>query len=155
MKKNHHYPSYLLACAGIFFACILLLSACEKDKTDEPDNILNFGSTAVLSSGSVTSTATGSLTATYNEDTKLLSYTFTWAGLTGPVGGFHIHKGDGAVIINFKDDGFSTSQSGTFSGSATLTDDTWIQDLKDSKLYGQIHTAAYPGGELKFPFTLK
>lgn len=155
MKKNKQFSLYRFAFPVILLASAALLFSCKKDKNDPPDNILNFEGAAVPSSGQVNTTATGTLTASYNEDTKVLSYTFTWSGLSSVIGGFHIHKGSGGVIINFKDDGYSTAQSGTFSGSATLADDTWVQDLKDSKLYGQIHTGTYPGGELKFPFNLK
>lgn len=155
-KSNFFVQSYLLVFAGILLTGFTMLSSCKKDKDNpKPDKTVMFESTAKLSSDQVSSTATGSLTAKYDPDTKELSYTFTWSGLTGEIGGFHIHKGDGSVIINFKDDGYSTATSGTFSGSSTLTDDAWIQDLMANKLYGQIHTAQYPAGEIIFPFTKK
>lgn len=147
-----------MAFAGLALALFTLVS-CSKDNDNKPDKpedkTVRFEGTAELSSGSVESIATGSVTAQFDPATGKLSYTFTWDGLTGEIGGFHIHKGDGAIIINFKDDGYSTATSGTFSGSSVLTDNAWIQDLKAGKLYGQIHTAKYPAGEIIFPFTIK
>lgn len=158
MKKSIRFlRPYLVLFGGIILTSFTLLTSCKKDedtKPDEPD-MLMFESTAKPSSDQVNTQATGSLTAQYDPATKKLSYTFTWDGLTGEIGGFHIHKGDGSVIINFKDAGYSTATQGTFTGSSVLTDDVWIQDLKAGKLYGQIHTAQYPGGEIVFPFTEK
>lgn len=158
MKKNMlFFKPYFLLLAGITLTSSTILSSCKKDKNDKPDkpSTVMFESDAEPSADNVETTATGHLTAEYDPATKKLSYTFTWSGLSGEIGGFHIHKGDKAVIINFKDAGYSTAVSGTFTGSSTLTEDAWITDLMAGKLYGQIHTAKFPGGEIIFPFTKK
>lgn len=138
---------------GILFVFLLVFSSCSKkdDKNSSPDNTVMYSGTATPSSSSVQTTATGSVTAKYDPATKKLSFTFTWSGLTSTIGGFHIHKGDGAIIVPFDAGSYPTSTSGTFSGETTLTDATWISDLSAGKLYGQIHTQSYPGGELVFP----
>ncbi|GAA4308258.1 CHRD domain-containing protein [Compostibacter hankyongensis] len=157
--KTAARPSAALVPA--LFSCLalsgaLFFSACNKDSDTPPaPSKETFESTAEPSSSSVETTATGTASATYDPATKKLSYTFQWSGLTGTIGGFHIHKGDGSIIIHFEEGDFPTDASGTFSGSATLTDDAWIQDLEAGKLYGQIHTAKYPGGEIIFPLKKK
>ena len=161
MKKKPFFLSdSKIAIIGTLVLLTLAFFACSKDddnnQPQEPDNsMLHFEGTAKPSSESVNTTATGSLTATYDPETKKLSYTFTWDGLSGEIGGFHIHNGAGAIIINFKDDDYATAIKGSFSGSSTLTDDSWITDLEAGKLYGQIHTAKYPAGEIIFPFAKK
>lgn len=157
MKMNYQYPKSLIALAGILFAGVLLFSSCKKDKVQQPagrDTFLNFESVAVPSSNQVSTSATGTLSAKFNEKTNELSYTFTWKGLTGKISEFHIHKGDRTVIDQCDQDACPTTIDGTFSGATTLTQKAWIQDLKAGKLYAQINTSANPGGELVFNFKL-
>jgi CHRD domain-containing protein len=94
-----------------------------------------------------TSTATGKAEATFDTETKVLTYTVTYAGLSGPAMGAHFHgpgeagKNAGIVLP------FKTLQS-PIQGSATLTDGQ-AADLLAGKWYANIHTAANPGGELR------
>ncbi len=157
MKKNNYRTRWpVTVLLSLLLVCFAIGTSCNKDEENKPENKnIQFESTAEPSSASVETNATGSLSAEFDPATGELSYTFNWQDLTGEIGGFHIHKGDGAVIINFKDDGYATATSGTFSGSSVLTEEAWIQDLKAGKLYGQIHTAKYPAGELIFPFTIQ
>lgn len=160
MKKSNHFARRsFMVFAGLALALFIMGTSCSKDDDNPPDipedQVIMFEGTATLSSGSVQSNASGSVTAKFDPATDKLSYTFTWQGLTGTIGGFHIHKGDGAIIINFKDANYPTTASGTFSGSAVLTNSAWIDDLKAGNLYGQIHTAQYPAGEIQFPFAKK
>jgi hypothetical protein len=94
-----------------------------------------------------TSTASGSAEATFDTDTKLLSYTITYSGLTGPALGAHFHGPSEAgknagIVLPFK-----TVQS-PIQGSATLID-SQAADLLAGKWYANVHTAANPGGELR------
>src|SRR5437763_9068597 len=74
----------------------------------------------------VTTTATGTLTGRYNKDSNTLSYTVTWTGLTGgnaTAGHFHGPADPGiaaGVVVPFN--GIASATSGTFSGTAILTD---------------------------------
>jgi hypothetical protein len=94
-----------------------------------------------------TSTASGTAEATFDTDTKLLSYTITYSGLTGPALGAHFHGPSEAgknagIVLPFK-----TVQS-PIQGSATLID-SQAADLLAGKWYANVHTAANPGGELR------
>lgn len=97
------------------------------------------------------SSGSGKAEATYDTETKTLTYTVTYAGLTGPVLGAHFHgpvepgKNAGIVLP------FKTVQS-PIQGSATLTDNQ-ATDLLAGKWYANIHTAMNPGGELRGQMT--
>jgi hypothetical protein len=93
------------------------------------------------------STGSGTAEATFDTDTKLLTYTVTYAGLTGPVMGAHFHGPSEAgknagIVLPFK-----TVQS-PIQGNATLTD-SQAADLLAGKWYANVHTGANPGGELR------
>lgn len=93
------------------------------------------------------SPGTGKAEATYDTEAKTLTYTVSFAGLTGPAMGAHFHgpveagKNAGIVLP------FKTVQS-PIQGSATLTE-AQAADLLAGKWYANIHTAANPGGELR------
>ncbi|MCK1722032.1 CHRD domain-containing protein [Bradyrhizobium sp. 141] len=93
------------------------------------------------------SSGSGKAEAAFDTQTKVLTYTVTYAGLTGPAMGAHFHgpgeagKNAGIALP------FKTVQS-PIQGSATLTD-AQAADLLAGKWYANIHTAANPGGELR------
>ena len=93
------------------------------------------------------SPASGKAVATLDTDTKLLTWTVTYADLTGPALGAHFHgpsepgKNAGIALP------FKTVQS-PIEGTATLTENQ-AADLLSGKWYANIHTAANPGGELR------
>jgi len=98
-----------------------------------------------------TTTGTGSVTATYDPATKMLTWNGTYSGLTGAATAAHFHgpaeagKNAGVAIwISTKGSPFPSP----FSGSATLTD-AQASDLQKGLLYVNIHTAANPGGEIR------
>ncbi|MCK1362251.1 CHRD domain-containing protein [Bradyrhizobium sp. 199] len=93
------------------------------------------------------SSGSGKAEAAFDTDTKVLTYTVTYADLTGAAMAAHFHgpgeagKNAGIALP------FKTVQS-PIQGSATLTD-IQAADLLAGKWYANIHTAANPGGELR------
>ena len=122
----------LMVASGTSRAEVVKLQADLKGSNEVPPN---------GSSGS------GKAEATFDSETKVLTYTVTYADLTGPAIGAHFHgpgeagKNAGIALP------FKTVQS-PIQGNATLTD-TQAADLLAGKWYANIHTAANPGGELR------
>jgi hypothetical protein len=97
------------------------------------------------------SPGTGTAEASFDTATKTLSWTITFAGLTGPVIGAHFHgpaePGKNAgIVLPFK------NPESPISGSSALTEGQ-TADLLAGKWYANIHTQAHPGGEIRGQMT--
>lgn len=106
-------------------------------------------------------TATGTMNIFYTRETRILSYTVNWSGLTGPVTAMHIH---GLAPVGFsvgvvqtfttstiiKCTSAGTTSCGSYSGTL-LVDGVVVKetDLLNGFYYVNIHTAANPGGEIR------
>jgi hypothetical protein len=112
---------------------------------------------ATLSAGAevppTTATGTGTATVTLDTATKMINYTVTYSGLSGPATAAHIHCGAAAganagVAVPFA----TPVPASPITGSATMTD-AQIADLEAGKCYVNIHTAENKGGELRGQLT--
>jgi hypothetical protein len=89
----------------------------------------------------------GTLTATLDPATKMLSYQIVYAGLTGPATMAHFHGpalpgANAGIAVMFKD------PSSGAKDTVKLTD-AQIADLEAGKWYVNVHTQANPGGEIR------
>ena len=90
----------------------------------------------------------GDALATLDSKTKVLTYTVTFMGLSGPATAAHFHgpatagANAGVAVPIGKD------PASPVSGSATLTD-AQVADLEAGKWYVNVHTAANPSGEIR------
>lgn len=98
------------------------------------------------------STGTGSITGTYDNVTKILSFNLTFSGLAGTTTAAHFHAPAGVttnspVRIGFV--GFPTGvTAGAYGNSYVLTaqQEGWL--LSDS-MYVNVHSNVFPGGEIR------
>ena len=94
------------------------------------------------------SPGSGTLEASLDKQTRVLSWTVNYSGLTGPVKAGHFHgpalAGANAGVAL----GFTGSVDSPVKGSATLTA-AQIDELMSGKWYVNLHTAANPGGEVR------
>lgn len=95
-----------------------------------------------------TSQGAGNLLATFDTESKQLTWKGTVSGLSGNATAAHFHgpaepgKNAGVLVAA---PGIS---NGPFEGSATLTDDQ-AKALMSGQTYFNVHTAANPGGEVR------
>ena len=95
----------------------------------------------------IDSAGTGNADVTYDDATKMLTWTITYSGLSGPVSAAHFHgpagKGENAgPMITIK------QLDSPMKGSATLTEDQ-VKALTGGQMYVNVHTAKYPDGEIR------
>lgn len=94
------------------------------------------------------STGSGSVDAAFNKDTMKLNWKVNYSGLSGNATAGHFH-GPAPVGANSGVAlGWANPVANGMEGSATLTA-AQAADLMAGKWYANIHTAAYPGGELR------
>jgi hypothetical protein len=94
------------------------------------------------------SAGTGKLEATYDTETKMLTWTITYQDLTGPVTAAHFH---GPAPVGEKADPvvpLAAPYDSPLSGGEALTDEQY-QDLSKGLWYLNLHTDKYPDGEIR------
>jgi hypothetical protein len=119
-------------------------SSCKKNDTTQTISTVNYAGSFVKSSATTVTSATGTVTATFNPTTMVLSYTVVWSGLTSNAANMHFHDA-GPVIYPIT--GFAAATSGTLAGTVTLTA-SQATDLAAGSIYVQIHTVTIPAGEI-------
>ena len=93
------------------------------------------------------SMATGTFTGVVDPATRVLSYTVTYSGLTPTAG--HLHRinnmttGNGPVEVPF------AALGSPIIGTTTLATAGRVDSLLNGFYYSNLHTPAYPGGEIR------
>ncbi|MEP6491371.1 MAG: CHRD domain-containing protein [bacterium] len=174
-------PMLMLASA------LVVATACGSDSTTTPpvSKIVTFTATMTPAGepGALLGSPTGSgtFTATLDTSTNVFTYTATYTGLTSNVNNGHIHGpfvvGGAATsaspVLNFDPavtpgvvfGGFKTANSGTATGTVTLTaatqftptinGDSLRKLLFAGATYVNIHTVTNGGGEIRAQVTKK
>ena len=131
----------------VIASIIIISAACSKDE-DTPDPNVVFKAT-INGAGEVpvnASTATGTATLTFNTDTKIFTIVVDFSGVTAT--NSHIHKGavgvSGGVIF-----GFTNPITSPINYTSVALDATQEADLMANLYYVNIHSTAYPGGEIR------
>lgn len=143
---------------------LIVLNSCEPRA--ELKRTTNFEKQGIILSGAqetpaVPSTAIGTMNVFYSKNTRTLTYSVQWSGLTGAVTAMHIHGVaptgyPSGVVQNISTSAItrcaasSTTACGSYSGSFHA-DGVVVKenDLLNGAYYVNIHTAAYPGGEIR------
>ncbi len=133
-------------------ALIVLLSSCQDHDlttTIVSQNDLRLNSMQELPANQ--SPATGTANVTYDKSTRKLTYIITYENLSGNPTMGHIHggtpRGSNAPVLFFLQS-LPAATSGAITGSETLTAQQ-EDDLLNGMYYFNIHTSAYPGGEIR------
>ena len=134
---------------------IALVEMYDLDQPPQSD-----GSTLYVSQlrpqGAATSQASGTATLRLAADGTSAVVSYSYSNLTGPITGIHIHAADGSILFDI--DEVTPQPDGTLIwvfapvGSFTVAD--IVAQIKAGQAYLNIHTAQYPGGEIKGFFNL-
>lgn len=171
-----------LTAAPLLFVSLFVLTSCEKnaDKKIQTD----FAKSGIVLSGAqevpaVPSSALGSMDVFYTKETRILSYTVSWSGLSDSVLLMHIHAvaptgfaaGVLQNIVTTSNSIFPQKTSGkfTFAKSGKLSGTLFVDgvvvkeaDLLNGFYYMNIHTngvnpngGTYSGGEIRGQITFQ
>lgn len=133
--------------AFVAFICVIVTTiSCKKDDAEDPivTYVATLNGAAQIPPNS--STATGNATLKYNKDSKKFTIVVTYTSVIATGG--HIHKGAvgtaGSVVFPFT----SPVTSPVNYSSEILTAEQ-LSDLNANLYYVNIHSAAFPGGEIR------
>jgi hypothetical protein len=141
---------------------IIALSAgtfsCDDDDDDDKDNNTkrNYTISGNASGNQMVpandASGTGTITGTYNPNTRVLAYTTTWTDLTGaPVaGGFYngVTGENGSIVGSAWTFDSNATENGTRTGTMTLTE-AQEEDLLSGDWYYLLTTDENEGGEIR------
>ena len=138
---------------SLLLTAVIVISGCYSKKNYLP-MATNSLFTATLTGGSETppnaSTATGTASFTYNPTTKMLTGSVTFSGFTTATTVAHIHMGAVGVAGSPV---FTIEASGPFTSPISYTSpaltSSQYSDLVAGNDYVNIHTVAFPDGEIR------
>ena len=159
----------LTALPILIFASLWALSSCEPDA--EMKKTTDYQKLGIVMSGAnetpaTASPAIGKMDVFYSKETRILTYTVTWSGLTDSVLLMHIHglaplgfpAGVVQNIVTPSNGIYPQKTSGkfTYAKTGTITNNVLVDgsvikeaDLLNGMYYMNIHTNTYPNGEIR------
>lgn len=141
--------STLLAAAVTLGGCAWMSSMMGSDTTSMKNQLSGAQEVPPVTTG-----GTGSVDTTFDKSTNVLTWTVTYAGLSGPVTAGHFHGPAAAGANAGVAVPFTGNLSSPISGKATLTA-AQVADLTAGRWYVNLHTAKHPGGEIRGQVTGK
>ena len=141
MKRSIIYFGFLLFFAGFI--------SCDKGKDPVPTPYPYISFVATLNGASEVpanaSAASGTATLNFNTTTKIFTILVTYSGFTSTAA--HIHQGAtniaGPVIFGF------TPFASPINYTSVALDATQEANLMTNQFYVNVHSAAFPGGEIR------
>ena len=154
-----------LSALSLLFTTLLFVIACEKN-SDEENRLVysapNLPMSQTQENPATISNGSGTINATYRKDTRILTWSVTWTGLTAPVLLMHIHgladPGFNAGVLQniiTPSNGITTPSpkygtSGSINGTLYIDGVIFKEEhLLANKYYMNIHTTTYTGGEIR------
>lgn len=169
LNKAHMKKMYYAVLAGVVSFCISCNDGGNTNEGAEGDTASAMNADS-MSAANATMTKTIQLTAadevpannstgsgtaqvSYNKDSKMLSYSVNYSGLTGDATMAHIHgpapKGENAGPKKDLTPLLKKGESGSFTDSVQIGDQIKEDSLMSGLYYINIHTKKNPGGEIR------
>lgn len=154
MKTNFFVKKYFFSSLLATFSVALVLTACDKENSNE-DNGRTYSLSGAASGSqevsAVTTSAAGSLDGSYSSSTNTLNYTINWTGLSGIATSANFHGPAGAgvnadILLPL------TITTNAVDGSATgsvVVSDSIENAILGGKVYYNVNTASNPNGEIR------
>jgi hypothetical protein len=133
----------LLAAAAV--ACLVSFGIRAQDRTVQFHGALTSATEVPPNQ----SEATGTLHATLDRNTKVLTYDLTYQGLSGPASAMHFHgpaQSDQKAGVQLP---IQAPLNSPVHGTTGQLSDQQVQQLLNSDWYVNVHTKANPGGEIR------
>ena len=137
---------------GVMMICLLVISSCDKDDDDDNNNTILFSGTMSGANEvpAVSSTAAGSVSGSFDVNSKILTITVTYTGLSTAITIWHVHKGavgvSGPPVAGLN---YGTMGASPFTWSSGALDAAMEADLMNNLWYVNIHTVDHGGGEIR------
>lgn len=135
-----HIAKIALSAADLTYALLLASGAQAEMLTFDADIL---GLTEVPATGSA---GKGTAQVIVDTDTKKVTWTMSFDGLSGDATSAHAHGP--ASITESAPPVIHMSGDKMMKGSAVITDAQW-NDIKAGKYYVNVHTAKFPDGEIR------
>lgn len=138
---------------SVLLLSLIFISSCKKDEavvTPTAPVVTNVTFKAALSGANEptpnASTATGTATLTFNTTTKIFSVVVNYSGTTATIA--HIHRGlsgtSGGVVF-----GFPNPIASPINYASVALDAMQEFELNSNAYYVNIHSTAFPAGEIR------
>jgi hypothetical protein len=146
-----HRFNYLAA--GVVLAVTAALGGCDMMSSSPKTEAFHATLTAAQEGSQIKSNGTGTGEFVLDPATKQLSWTVTYANLTGDATAAHIHGpaapgAQAGVVVNLAPGGIQNPIKGV-----TTLSDAQIADLEGGKYYVNVHTVENKGGEIRGQIT--
>jgi len=136
--------------------CLLAIPSCDKDDDDDNNNTVLFSGTMSGANEvpAVSTTATGNVTGSFDVNSKILTITVTYSGLSSAITAWHVHKEAVGVSGNpVPGLNYGTMGASPFTWSSGALDAAMEADLINNLWYVNIHTVNHGGGEIRGQLT--
>ena len=141
--------NYLLIC---LLLTGLIAISCKKDEVVSSEVKYTAALTGAQEVPAFTTTATGTFEGVFNTNTKILSYTVTYTGVTPTA--WHLHKGAAGVAGGVVFD-LGTSFTSPYTGVTVALTSEQEAGLVGGLFYANIHSLKSPSGEIRGQITKK
>jgi hypothetical protein len=159
-KRNFVRKITMVTSIALLSAFAFGISSCDKDDDDDNNNMRTYAISGNASGTqmvpSVAGSGTGTISGTYDPNTRMLTYTTGWTGLSGAPtsGGFYYGASgvNGTAVGSPWTLGTGLTGTGTMNGTMTLSAEQGDQ-LTNGNWYYSYGTSANPTGEVRGQIT--